>query len=417
MNDLQDLFADIPKVSTQPKKKETTPSKISLLDLRRAQTIGIMLSRFKLPLAAVSRAIQRMDARALTLDDVNALKSFLPTEEEVKLLRAYRGDLELLAPPDLHFVNLMQIPFLERRLEAFAFILSFDSRVKILKASIDNVKEGCVEVTRSEDLKFLFSSILALGNTLNDGSFAGNAKGFKLESILKLGELKSNVGKQPADFFLYLVEKFYKDRPKLFDLPDKFQHVSRASRECFLDLEKECNCLLEGMRNLKDLLKEGDQDSVLTGVIQAFHSRTSDIPTDLSRELSQVQDSFKKVAEFLAEEVDDGSPGSLFTILHSFACKLEQEKNALLRREAEKEARHRRRIQQEQRRAELQLSAKKASHKSQRGAGSPDKSQPASDPTASNVDEVIEVLSKHSKVAVHLLRNASMHSEERGEET
>eukprot|EP00960_Hanusia_phi_P047773 758578-Hanusia_phi.AAC.3 len=95
---------------------------------------------------------------------------------------------------------------------------------------------------------------------LAQGSFAGNAKGFKLESILKLGEkkryckfyggggddddddvdvdddnnnndddddennhesyfsgeLKSNVGKQPADFFLYLVEKFYKDRPSKF---------------------------------------------------------------------------------------------------------------------------------------------------------------------------------------------------------
>jgi hypothetical protein len=41
-----------------------------LADLRRAQTVGIMLSRFKLPLDAVARAIRRMDARALTLEDV-----------------------------------------------------------------------------------------------------------------------------------------------------------------------------------------------------------------------------------------------------------------------------------------------------------------------------------------------------------
>ena len=32
--------------------------------------MGIMLSRFKLPLDAVARAIRRMDARALTLEDV-----------------------------------------------------------------------------------------------------------------------------------------------------------------------------------------------------------------------------------------------------------------------------------------------------------------------------------------------------------
>ena len=116
------------------------PQKISLLDLRRAQTVGIMLSRFKPPLDAVARAIRRMDARALTNEDVLALRSYLPTDDEVTVLENYTGDPMNLAPPDLHFWHLMHVPLLQRRLDAFAYLLSFDTRVRALRSSIKNIQ-------------------------------------------------------------------------------------------------------------------------------------------------------------------------------------------------------------------------------------------------------------------------------------
>jgi hypothetical protein len=115
---LELVFHDEAKVSAKAPRAEAgagPSAKVSLLDLRRAQTVGIMLSRFKLPLDAVARAIRRMDARALTLDDVVAIRSYLPTDEEITLLEGYKGDIGNLAPPDLHFWHLMRIPLLQRR--------------------------------------------------------------------------------------------------------------------------------------------------------------------------------------------------------------------------------------------------------------------------------------------------------------
>ena len=194
---LELVFFDKPKESSKAAGKPESaaggaPQKVSLLDLRRAQTVGIMLSRFKLPLDAVARAIQRMDARALTLDDVIAVGSYLPTDDEVTMLEGFKGDPLTLAPPDLHFWYLMRIPLLQRRLEAFRYLLSFDSRVRALRASIKNVQLACQEVLSCNELRFVLATILGVGNTLNEGTFAGNARGFKLELLPRLAEVKSS---------------------------------------------------------------------------------------------------------------------------------------------------------------------------------------------------------------------------------
>ena len=195
---LELVFFDEPKESNKAAGKPASAAgaggaaqKVSLLDLRRAQTVGIMLSRFKLPLDAVARAIQRMDARALTLDDVIAVGSYLPTDDEVTMLEGFKGDPLTLAPPDLHFWHLMRIPLLQRRLEAFRYLLSFDSRVRALRASIKNIQQACQEVLSSNELRFVLATVLGVGNTLNEGTFAGNARGFKVELLLRLAEVKS----------------------------------------------------------------------------------------------------------------------------------------------------------------------------------------------------------------------------------
>jgi len=302
---LELVFYDEPKVSAKAPKSDGAAggvaAKVSLLDLRRAQTVGIMLSRFKLPLDAVARAIRRMDARALTLDDVVAVRSYLPTDEEVTMIEGFKGEASTLAPPDLHFWHLMRIPLLQRRLDAFAYLLSFDSRVRALRASIKNIQVACAEVLGSNHLRFVLATVLGVGNTLNEGTFAGNARGFKVETLLRLGDVKSTDGK--TDLMKYLASRFYNEFPEPFALPSSLAHASDAAKENFLELDREIGLVMEGMDSIADLVLDAEQDCVLTGVLEAFRARTAEQPAALLASMDVAKLEFDKVTFSVAVAV------------------------------------------------------------------------------------------------------------------
>jgi hypothetical protein len=46
-----------------------------------------MLSRFKISVESIGRAIERMDARVLNADEVQSLRGYLPSEEEIAMLK------------------------------------------------------------------------------------------------------------------------------------------------------------------------------------------------------------------------------------------------------------------------------------------------------------------------------------------
>lgn len=64
----------------------TVSVQVCLLESRRGQSVGIMLSQFKCSIEAIGRAIEHMDARVLTCEQVQGLRAYLPTEEEAAIL-------------------------------------------------------------------------------------------------------------------------------------------------------------------------------------------------------------------------------------------------------------------------------------------------------------------------------------------
>ena len=59
---------------------------VTLLDPKRANNLGIILSAVKLPFDAMRRAVLAMDTAALPLDSVNALLKCVPSAEELELV-------------------------------------------------------------------------------------------------------------------------------------------------------------------------------------------------------------------------------------------------------------------------------------------------------------------------------------------
>jgi diaphanous 1 len=67
-------------VSTQPSKRQSVTT---LLDITRAQNVGIMLSRIKLTFPEIRRAILEVNDIKLSVDELKAIVKQLPTDEEV----------------------------------------------------------------------------------------------------------------------------------------------------------------------------------------------------------------------------------------------------------------------------------------------------------------------------------------------
>lgn len=58
------------------------------------------------------------------------------------------------------------------------------------KASIDSVEAACEQVGSSRRLQGLLRAVLAVGNALNTGTARASAEGIKLDSLLKMADVK-----------------------------------------------------------------------------------------------------------------------------------------------------------------------------------------------------------------------------------
>ena len=62
--------------------------------------------------------------------------------------------------------------------------------VKSARASVECVSQACREVSESRRLQAVLRAVLATGNALNTGTPRANAEGIKLESLLKIADVK-----------------------------------------------------------------------------------------------------------------------------------------------------------------------------------------------------------------------------------
>jgi inverted formin-2 len=68
----------------------------------------------------------------------------------------------------------------------------FNTQMMYLTSSFDNILKAAEIINSSQRLTSMLLHICKTGNFINDGGYSGNAAGFKLSSLIKLSDLKSN---------------------------------------------------------------------------------------------------------------------------------------------------------------------------------------------------------------------------------
>ncbi|RUS31155.1 hypothetical protein BC938DRAFT_478371 [Jimgerdemannia flammicorona] len=146
---------------------------------------AIMLARIKLTYPDIKRAVLLIDDERLTIDNLKAMRQYVPTSDEIEIIRTYKGNFETLGNAERYFRAISDINRLAERLDCMIFRRYFQTEAKELTAKLKILECVIVELRSSFKLRRLLQIVLNIGNHLNEGTFRGNALGFRLDTLLK----------------------------------------------------------------------------------------------------------------------------------------------------------------------------------------------------------------------------------------
>ncbi|KAF4103429.1 hypothetical protein G5714_016312 [Onychostoma macrolepis] len=273
---LENLFET--KSKELPVTKKTAADgkrqEIIVLDSKRSNAINIGLTVLPPP-RTIKTAILNFDEYALSKEGIEKILTMIPTEEETQKIQEAQ-----LANPDTplgsaeqFLLILSSISELSARLQLWAFKMDYDALEKEVAEPLQDLKEGMDQLEKNKTLRCILSTLLAIGNFLN----GTNAKGFELNYLEKVPEVKDTVHKQSLLHHVcsIVVEKF----PESSDLYSEIGAITRSAKVDFDQLQENL-CQME-RRSLKqrmsDFLKDCAERIIILKIvhrriINRFHS-------------------------------------------------------------------------------------------------------------------------------------------------
>ncbi|GLT87045.1 hypothetical protein SLE2022_051470 [Rubroshorea leprosula] len=166
---------------------------IKIIDPRKAQNLSILLRALNVTTAEVVDALQ--ECNELPTELLSTLLKMAPTQDEELKLRLYTGDLSLLGPAERFLKVLVEIPFAFKRIESLLFMSSLEEEFSSVKDSFKTLEVACDKLKSSRLFLKLLEAVLKTGNRMNDGTYRGGASAFRLDTLLKLSDVKGTDGK------------------------------------------------------------------------------------------------------------------------------------------------------------------------------------------------------------------------------
>ncbi|TKY66697.1 Formin protein 5 [Spatholobus suberectus] len=179
-----------------------SPQFIQVIDKKKAQNLLILLRALNVTMEEVCDALY--EGHELPLEFLQTLLKMAPTSDEELKLRLFNGDLSQLGPADRFLKAMVDIPFAFERMEALLFMGTFKEELATTVESFANLEVACKELRNSRLFLKLLEAVLKTGNRMNDGTFRGGAQAFKLDTLLKLSDVKGTDGKTTLLHFVVL---------------------------------------------------------------------------------------------------------------------------------------------------------------------------------------------------------------------
>ncbi|XP_044497881.1 formin-like protein 2 [Mangifera indica] len=162
-----------------------------VLDLKKSQNIAILLRALNVTIDEVCEALLEGNSDTMGTELLESLLKMAPTKEEEQKIKEFKDESPFkLGPAEKFLRAVLDIPFAFKRIEAMLYIANFDSEVEYLKSSFETLKVASEELRNSRMFLKLLEAVLKTGNRMNVGTNRGDAQAFKLDTLLKLVDVK-----------------------------------------------------------------------------------------------------------------------------------------------------------------------------------------------------------------------------------
>lgn len=348
-NDLEDIAQEIPydvlekefalkeikkKEESEDANKKRAGAGLGVLSSRNVQNLTILIRGFKkknMEIPDIIEAIRVLDETKLEPESVAEIIKWLPESEEVKKLMDVIVDTqpnpEIFDVAERFVLKLNQIGMHREKLQVLGFKLSFKVRfsslegnIKLLEVSCDNLHKALISGRTYQ----LFKYILLFGNFLNVGTNRKGFKGFKINGLTRIRELKTSDNKRTAVAVLcdFLDEK----HPEICDFWSDLESIFDASKLPNSMLSSELGAL---NGDLKECLKSLDKVEHSTiadkepfvGVMRPFTANAQNSLKEMSDRYQGIKKNFTQLLKLIGEDTNSSTPmlpEELFTEISNF---------------------------------------------------------------------------------------------------
>eukprot|EP00062_Callorhinchus_milii_P005752 gi/632945549/ref/XP_007888122.1/ PREDICTED: formin-like protein 2 isoform X2 [Callorhinchus milii] len=306
--------------SSRQKVIQKGSNKVTLLEPNRAKNLAITLRKAGKTSEEICKAIQTFDLKTLPVDFVECLMRFLPTENEVKILKQYERDrkpLENLTDEDRFMLQFCKVERLMQRMTIMAFIGNFTESVQMLTPQLHAIIAASVSIKSSQKLKKILEVILALGNYMNS-SKRGAVYGFKLQSLDLLLDTKSTDRKQTLLHYIANVIKEKYLEVALFY--NELHYVEKAAAVSLDNVLLDVKELQRGMDLTKREHAMHEHNVILKEFINAHEGKLKKLQDDAKIS----QDAFDEVVKYFGENVKTAPPSVFFPVIVRFVKSYKQ---------------------------------------------------------------------------------------------
>ncbi|KAI9209295.1 formin family protein [Polychytrium aggregatum] len=293
-NEFEELFAakEIKVKEKEASRESVATKQITFLDPKRSQNINIMLKAIKLNASTVKAALLECDTEILQRHILVELLKFIPTDEELAAIKQYEKEAENLASAEFFLYEMSSISRYGERLKALTFMTAYEEYIDDVENLIAWLKNASEDVRDSAKFKELLRIILALGNYLNAGQ-RGGAYGFKLGSILKLGDTKSTISNRKHTLLHYLTELVEKKFPTATGFEKELEHVQDGSKVTIPAIRQLLKTVKDELKSIETLIEklkgEGGAKPAVASKSNAPLSPDSDARSPTPKPLSFVE--------------------------------------------------------------------------------------------------------------------------------
>ncbi|KAM4664636.1 formin-1 [Discoglossus pictus] len=342
--DFEDLFA---KASVQQKKKPLSESYqkkakakkiVKLLDGKRSQAVGILISSLHLDMKDIQQAILNVDDSVVDLETLEALYENRAQKDELEVIRKHIetskvDDMKQLDKPEQFLFELSQIPDFSGRSQCIIFQSVFAEGISCIRKKVDIVTRACQSLLEVESVKDIIGLILAFGNYMNGGNRTrGQADGFGLEILPKLKDVKSRDNSVSlldyvARYYLRHMDQDAGSEKSKFPVPEP-QDVFLASQVKFEDLEKDLRKLRKDLDGCEKQAMVVIRDSPEVHLqpfkdrIEAFIERAKEEHKTEEGNLNKAQSSFEDTIGYYGAKPKAGEkeigPNTFFSVWYEF---------------------------------------------------------------------------------------------------